>query len=55
VSSNIPTKSDGLPYAESKLIDDPGIAAYFDFQGKSLVWRAMVSCRRPATRQAVSG
>jgi hypothetical protein len=37
VSSNIPTKSDGLPYAESKLIDDPGIAVYFDFKGKSLV------------------
>jgi hypothetical protein len=37
VSSNIPTKADGLPYAESKLIDDPGIAVYFDFKGKSLV------------------
>jgi hypothetical protein len=37
VSSNIPTKSDGLPYAESKLIADPGIAVYFDFKGKSLV------------------
>jgi hypothetical protein len=37
VSSNIPTKSDGLPYAESKLIDDPGIAVYFDFKNKSLV------------------
>jgi hypothetical protein len=37
VSSNIPTKSDGLPYAESKLIDDPGIAVYFDFKRKSLV------------------
>jgi hypothetical protein len=37
VSSNIPTKSDGLPYAENKLIDDPGIAVYFDFKGKSFV------------------
>jgi hypothetical protein len=37
VSSNIPTKSDGLPYAESRLIEDPGIAAYFDFKKKSLV------------------
>jgi hypothetical protein len=37
VSSNIPTKSGGLPYAESKLIDDPGIAVYFEFKGQSLV------------------
>jgi hypothetical protein len=37
VSSNIPVKSDGLPYAESRLIEEPGIAVYFDFKNKSLV------------------
>jgi hypothetical protein len=37
VSCNIPTKSDGLPYAESRLIEDPGVATYFDVRGKSLV------------------
>ena len=37
VSSNIPTKSDGLPYSESRLIDDPGVAVYFTFKKKPLV------------------
>jgi hypothetical protein len=37
VSSNIPTRSDGLPYAESRRIEDPGIACYFTFKKKSLV------------------
>jgi hypothetical protein len=37
VSSNIPTKSDGLPYADNRRIDDPGIAAYFDFKKKTRV------------------
>jgi hypothetical protein len=37
VSSNIPTKSDGLPYADNRFIDDPGIAVYFSFKGKPRV------------------
>src|SRR6516225_5296282 len=37
VSSNIPTKSDGLPYADNRRIDDPGIAVYFDFKKKHRV------------------
>ena len=36
VSSNIPTKSDGLPYADNRRIDDPGIAVYFDFKKRHL-------------------
>jgi hypothetical protein len=36
VSSNMPTKSDGLPYADDRNIDDPGIAVYFDFKKKHL-------------------
>jgi hypothetical protein len=37
VSSNMPTKSNGLPYADDRNIDDPGIAVYFDFKKKHLV------------------
>jgi hypothetical protein len=37
VSSNMPTKSDGLPYADDRGIDDPGIAVYFNFKKKSRV------------------
>jgi hypothetical protein len=37
VSSNIPTKSSGLPYSQSRLIDDPGIAVYFTFKKKKLM------------------
>ena len=37
VSSNVPTKSDGLPYSELRLIDDPGVAVYFTFKKKPLV------------------
>jgi hypothetical protein len=37
VSSNIPTESDGLPYADNRRIDDPGIAVYFDFKKKPRV------------------
>jgi hypothetical protein len=34
VSSNIPTKGNGLPYAEAKRVDDPGVSVWFDFMGK---------------------
>jgi hypothetical protein len=37
VSSNIPSRSDGLPYADDRRIDDPGIAVYFTFRKKPLV------------------
>jgi hypothetical protein len=37
VSSNVPVKSDGLLYADSKRLDDPGIAVYFKFKKKQLV------------------
>jgi hypothetical protein len=39
VSSNVPTKSDGLPYADDRRIDDPGIAVYFDFKKKLVMAR----------------
>jgi hypothetical protein len=37
VSSNMLTKSDGLPYADDRNIEDPGIAVYFDFNKKPMV------------------
>jgi hypothetical protein len=37
VSSNVPLRSDGLPYSEARLIEDPGVAVYFTFKNKPLV------------------
>jgi len=34
VSTNIPTKANGLPYAGQKTPDDPGVAVYFTWQGR---------------------
>jgi hypothetical protein len=35
VSSNVPLRSDGLPYAQSGRLEDPGIAAYFKYNKKT--------------------
>jgi hypothetical protein len=37
VSSNVPTRPDGLPYSDPRRLDDSGIAVYFKFKGKQLV------------------
>jgi hypothetical protein len=37
VSSNVPTRPDGLLYGTRYLVDDPGIAVYFTFKKKKLV------------------
>ena len=37
VSSNVPLRPDGIPYAQSGRLDDPGIAVYFTFAKKSMV------------------
>ncbi len=29
ISTNLPIKADGMPYAETRLISDPGVAVYF--------------------------
>ena len=43
VSSNLRLRNDGLPYAQqSKVLDDPGVAAYFSLGGKPRV----LSCDR---------
>ncbi|MCC5632883.1 J domain-containing protein [Nostoc sphaeroides CHAB 2801] len=35
ISSNVPTRQDGLPYARHKEPDDPGVAVYFKIKDKS--------------------
>lgn len=35
ISSNVPTRQDGLPYARPKEPDDPGVAVYFQIKDKS--------------------
>lgn len=34
ISTNIPLRRDGLPYAGAREPDDPGVAAYFDLYGQ---------------------
>ena len=48
ISSNVPIRQDGLPYAsaDNRLYDDPGVAVYFELRGKPYVfacdrWRAV--------------
>ena len=36
VSSNMPLRNDGIPYASKKEPDDPGVAVYFDRKGKPI-------------------
>jgi len=36
VSSNVQLRRDGMPYSETRKIDDPGVAIYFGLKGKRL-------------------
>lgn len=36
ISTNIPLRNDGLPYATYKKLDDEGVAIYFTYKGKSM-------------------
>lgn len=36
LSSNIPLRNDGLPYANFKRLNDTGAAVYFQYKGKSM-------------------
>lgn len=38
ISSNIPLRQDGLPYASYKRVDDIGVAVYFMYEGKQVVF-----------------
>lgn len=37
ISSNVPVRADGQPYAARRIITDPGVAVYFTLRGKPLV------------------
>lgn len=34
ISTEIPVRRDGIPYANQRQPDDPGVAVYFDYKGK---------------------
>lgn len=36
LSTNIPLRNDGLPYANFRQPEDPGVAVYFQYKGKSM-------------------
>lgn len=36
ISTNIPLRQDGLPYANYRKIDDEGVAVYFTYNGKQM-------------------
>jgi hypothetical protein len=38
LSTNVPLRRDGLPYAQQKEPDDPGVAVYFMWQGKQMTF-----------------
>ena len=38
ISSNMPLRRDGLPYASGKEPDDPGAAVYFEYSGAQFVF-----------------
>jgi len=38
ISTNIPTRLDGLPYANFRAPEDPAVAVYFDYQKEAHVF-----------------
>lgn len=38
VSTNVPTRRDGLPLASAKRVDDPGVAVYFRYKDKQMAF-----------------
>jgi hypothetical protein len=37
ISTNVPTRGDGLPYSDERRLDDPGVAVYFTFNKEQVV------------------
>lgn len=48
ISTNMPVRSDGLPYAAKRIIFDAGAAAYFTYKGRSVCF----ACDRWDTLEA---
>lgn len=38
ISTNVPLRNDGLPYAKFKKPDDAGVAVYFQYEGEQVVF-----------------
>jgi hypothetical protein len=38
ISTDVPVRQDGLPYANTRHPEDPGVAVYFDFEGAQMVF-----------------
>lgn len=38
ISTNVPLRNDGLPYAKFKKPDDAGVAVYFEYEGEQVVF-----------------
>ena len=62
VSTNLPLRRDGQPYAETRRLDDPGVAVYFERRGKPVcfacdkfdaVWKNMRAVQK--TIEALRG
>lgn len=62
LSTNLPLKRDGTPYADSRRLDDPGVAVYFERKGKPVcfacdkydaVWKNMRAIQK--TVEALRG
>lgn len=54
ISSNIPVRRDGIPYADHRKPEDPGIAVYFDLNGKSMCFACDLFDRVEDNTQAIS-
>lgn len=62
LSTNVALRQDGLPYANQREPDDPGVAVYFQYRGKPMcfacdkyrkVWENLVAIRK--TIEAIRG
>jgi hypothetical protein len=38
ISSDVPLRKDGIPFASAKEPDDPGVGVYFDYEGEQMVF-----------------
>jgi DnaJ domain len=55
ISTNVPIRNDGLPYATARMPDDPGVAVYFKLQGKDRCLACDRYTRLPDNMAAIAG
>lgn len=54
VSSNVPLRRDGLPYADFKTPEDNGVAVYFEYKGKQMCFACDRWARTTGNMQAIA-